>query len=264
MVLHTAYCLLLAILSFAGISLGHLMFRCPSCTAELLDACPQVTSLCAELVREPGCGCCPVCARLEGELCGVYTPRCSSGLRCYPSVETDAPLQQLLQGLGQCGQQTDTDVPENQDLQDTNDMLGSEDPMVKTPPLDVWFWQQESARKQHHHQQQTKMKTNSAFNKNACHRELDVFLQEIAKVTSEDNRGALQILYELKLPNCDQLGFYNQKQCNISTNGQRGECWCVNPFTGVEIPATPKVRGDPNCKQLQEEFQATPTATAFR
>ncbi|XP_077436919.1 insulin-like growth factor-binding protein 2-A isoform X2 [Vanacampus margaritifer] len=262
MLAHIAYCSLVAFLPFAGISLGHLMFRCPSCTAELLDACPDMTSLCAELVREPGCGCCPVCARLEGEPCGVYTPRCTSGLRCHPSADTDAPLQQLLQGLGQCGQQTGTDIPGNQDLQDTNaDMLGSEDPKVKAPPLDVWLWQ-ESARKQHLHERQTKMKTSSAF-KNACHQELDLFLQEIAKVTSEDNRGALRILYELKLPNCDQRGFYNHKQCNISTNGQRGECWCVNPFTGVEIPATPKVRGDPNCKQLQEEFQATPGATAF-
>lgn len=38
-------------------------------------------------------------------------------------------------------------------------------------------------------------------------------------------------------------------QCNMSSHGQRGECWCVNPYTGVQIPSSPKVRGDPNCSQ---------------
>lgn len=55
--------------------------------------------------------------------------------------------------------------------------------------------------------------------------------------------------------------FFLLSQCNMSTHGQRGECWCVNPLTGVQIPATPKVRGDPNCNQFQEDLRAMPTAT---
>lgn len=62
--------------------------------------------------------------------------------------------------------------------------------------------------------------------------------------------------------NVSSLCFFLSFQCNMSTHGQRGECWCVNPFTGVQIPATPKVRGDPNCSQFQEELRAMPTAAA--
>lgn len=49
----------------------------------------------------------------------------------------------------------------------------------------------------------------------------------------------------------------------MSTHGRRGECWCVDPVTGVQIPATPKVRGDPNCDQFQEELRETPTEPAL-
>lgn len=110
MVLSLIYTCLLAYLTLPGIVLGDLAFRCPSCTAELLSGCPKVTTACAEIVREPGCGCCAVCARLEGEHCGVYTPRCSTGLRCYPSSSAELPLQQLIQGLGRCEQKVDLDV----------------------------------------------------------------------------------------------------------------------------------------------------------
>lgn len=101
--------LLLLSVAFAGASLAEMVFRCPSCTAERQAACPKLTETCAEIVREPGCGCCPVCARQEGELCGVYTPRCSSGLRCYPKPDSELPLEQLVQGLGLCGHKVDTE-----------------------------------------------------------------------------------------------------------------------------------------------------------
>lgn len=64
-------------------------------------------------------------------------------------------------------------------------------------------------------------------------------------------------------PTCLVCVFLPSFQCNMSTHGQRGECWCVNPFTGVQIPATPKVRGDPNCNQFQEELRVMPTAAAL-
>lgn len=110
MAIHVVYELLIVYFALPAIVLGDLAFRCPSCTAERLAACPKVTALCPEIVRELGCGCCPVCARQEGEFCGVYTPRCSSGLRCYPSAEAELPLQQLIQGLGRCGQKVDLEV----------------------------------------------------------------------------------------------------------------------------------------------------------
>lgn len=99
--------LLLMLLGLPGLSLGDLVFHCPKCTAERQTACPELTINCTEIVREPACGCCPVCARLEGEFCGVYTPRCSTGLRCYPTTDSDLPLEQLVQGLGRCSHKVD-------------------------------------------------------------------------------------------------------------------------------------------------------------
>lgn len=269
MVMFWTYGLLFAYFALPGILLGDLAFRCPSCTAERLAACPRVTAACPEIVREPGCGCCPLCARLEGELCGVYTPRCSGSLRCYPSTESEIPLQQLIHGLGRCGQQVDLDVTTSLDQQATNEVHGTESPFTKRPALDAWIWQ-ESARKQHLNERKSKMKTNQLEDprtqkllQSACQQELDSVLEEISKMTSEDNRGPLEYLYGLKFPNCDRHGLYNLKQCNMSTHGQRGECWCVNPLTGVQIPETPKVRGDPNCDQFQEELRVMPTAETF-
>lgn len=37
-----------------------------------------------------------------GEACGVYTPACGRGLRCFPSEGDQSPLQSLLQGKGAC------------------------------------------------------------------------------------------------------------------------------------------------------------------
>lgn len=96
--------------SLAGASLAEMVFRCPGCTAERQALCPKLTETCAEMVREPGCGCCPVCARQEGEMCGVYTPRCSTGLRCYPTPDSELPLEQLVQGQGQCRRKVDTET----------------------------------------------------------------------------------------------------------------------------------------------------------
>lgn len=36
----------------------------------------------------------------------------------------------------------------------------------------------------------------------------------------------------------------------MSVNGQRGECWCVNPQTGTQIQESPTIRGDPECHRF--------------
>ncbi|CAL8307028.1 unnamed protein product [Merluccius merluccius] len=94
-----------------GASLAEVVFRCPACTAERQALCPPPTDTCAEVVREPGCGCCPACARREGDSCGVYTPRCAGGLRCYPRPDSELPLEQLVQGQGLCGHRVDPEPP---------------------------------------------------------------------------------------------------------------------------------------------------------
>ncbi|KAK5606733.1 hypothetical protein CRENBAI_016365 [Crenichthys baileyi] len=267
MIVHSVCSFLFAFFALPGLLLGDLVFRCPLCTAQSLDACPKVT-MCPEIVREPGCGCCPVCARMEGELCGVYTPRCSSGLKCYPGMDAELPLQQLIQGFGRCRQRVEQDIT-GVDGQATNEVHGTENPLVKRPLPDPWNWQ-EMAKKQYQNDLRTRMRTNLNEDRvqrepqSTCQQELDMVLEEISKMTSEDNRGPLENLYGLKFPNCDRHGLYNLKQCNMSTHGQRGECWCVNPLTGVQIPETPKVRGDPNCNQFQEELRVMPTTTTSR
>uniref|UniRef100_A0A146V2L0 Insulin growth factor-binding 2-like protein n=1 Tax=Fundulus heteroclitus TaxID=8078 RepID=A0A146V2L0_FUNHE len=265
MITHCMYGFLFAFSVFPALLLGDLAFRCPLCTSESLGACPKVT-LCQEIVREPGCGCCPVCARLEGEPCGVYTPRCSRGLRCYPTVDAELPLQQLIQGFGRCRQTSEQDIMV--DPQATNEVHGTENPLRRPLP-DPRNWQ-ETAKKQYQNDLKNRMRINSHEDRvqrepqSTCQQELDMVLEEISKMTSEDNRGPLENLYGLKFPNCDKHGLYNLKQCNMSTHGQRGECWCVNPLTGFQIPETPKVRGDPNCNQFQEQLSVMPTATTSR
>lgn len=110
MLLYAGCSLLILSASLAGASLAEMVFRCPGCTAERQALCPKLTETCAEIVREPGCGCCPVCARAEGEMCGVYTPRCATGLRCYPTPNSELPLEQLVQGQGLCRRKVDTEA----------------------------------------------------------------------------------------------------------------------------------------------------------
>ncbi|XP_024270669.2 insulin-like growth factor-binding protein 2-B isoform X2 [Oncorhynchus tshawytscha] len=208
---------LLTLLVLPGLLLGDLVFYCPKCTAERQTACPKLATNCTEIVREPACGCCPVCARLEGEFCGVYTPRCSTGLRCYPTVDSKLPLEQLVQGLGRCSQKVDTVPNRTEEHRDTSGELpGTEGPTMKNPTKDVriWIWSKDMAPKQAQNELKTKMKTN----------------------------------------NCPEEPKTQQPmKCHMSTHGQRGECWCVNPFTGVQIAQSTKVRGDPNCSQYVEE-----------
>ncbi|XP_031414830.1 insulin-like growth factor-binding protein 2-A [Clupea harengus] len=254
--------LVLVIVAFPGAALGEMVFRCPSCTAERQAACPELTETCAEIVREPGCGCCPVCARQEGEFCGVYTPRCASGFRCYPQPDSDLPLEQLVKGHGRCGRKVDTD-PTVEHREQSGEVLDPFDlGLTEVPPVskatkdNLWIGPKESAVRQHRLGQKAKMKSNKVEDPKAprpkltqCQQELDQVLERISKMPFRDNRGPLEDLYALHIPNCDKMGQYNLKQCKMSVNGQRGECWCVNPHTGRAIPESPVVRGDPNCSQ---------------
>uniref|UniRef100_A0A3Q4HWV8 Insulin-like growth factor binding protein 2a n=1 Tax=Neolamprologus brichardi TaxID=32507 RepID=A0A3Q4HWV8_NEOBR len=265
--------LLILSVSLAGASLAEMVFRCPGCTAERQALCPKLTETCAEIVREPGCGCCPVCARQEGELCGVYTPRCSTGLRCYPTPDSEHPLEQLVQGQGQCRRKVDTEASahsQEQREQTSGEAVelqpehgASEIPGIRKPNKEAaWLGPKESAVRQHRQEMKTKMKTNKVEEvkptrpkQTQCQQELDQVLERISKMPFRDNRGPLEDLYALHIPNCDKRGQYNLKQCKMSLHGQRGECWCVDPHTGRPIPSAPTVRGDPNCSQFLTELE---------
>lgn len=50
--------------------------------------------------------------------------------------------------------------------------------------------------------------------KTPCQQELDQVLERISKMPFRDNRGPLEDLYALHIPNCDRRGQYNLKQVN--------------------------------------------------
>ncbi|XP_076858595.1 insulin-like growth factor-binding protein 2-B [Brachyhypopomus gauderio] len=267
MFLQLVYSVLLASLALPCSSSGEIVFRCPSCTAERQAACTPATD-CVEIVREPGCGCCPVCARQLGELCGVYTPRCGSGLRCNPSPGEELPLQKLLQGLGRCESRVEPTASQDDSDPEYGDPDDTRSPFQKKLAKDANYWHiRETAYRHHQNEQRTRMMVNRVEElkgprprQSQCQQELDKVLDEISKMTFHDNKGPLENLYELKFPNCDQKGQYNLKQCHMSTHGQRGECWCVNPHTGIQIPSSVRVRGDPNCSQFHGGPELEPPA----
>ncbi|XP_053258511.1 insulin-like growth factor-binding protein 2 isoform X1 [Podarcis raffonei] len=267
-----------ASLPAARVALPEVLFMCSPCTAERLAACapsPPVSSgsegaACPELVREPGCGCCRVCARLEGEPCGVYTPRCASGLRCYPRPGAELPLQALVQGQGTCARRSDaaeysaasaehratdeehTEVSIAENVVDAASSVVSGGGRIKPPKNGKEFavirekvneQQKQLGKPTKHHLHSPSVRVSET----PCQQELDQVLERISTMRLPDERGPLEHLYSLNIPNCDKQGLYNLKQCKMSVNGQRGECWCVNPNTGKIIQGSPTVRGDPEC-----------------
>lgn len=96
--------------------LGHPEpIRCAPCTPERLSQCPAVAPGCAELLRESGCGCCLVCALKAGDLCGIYTAPCGSGLKCTPRPGELRPLHALTRGQAVCTESAEPEpTPEPQ------------------------------------------------------------------------------------------------------------------------------------------------------
>ncbi|KPP68525.1 IGF binding protein 2 precursor-like, partial [Scleropages formosus] len=221
----------------------------------------------------------------EGEPCGVYTPRCSGGLRCYPTPGSELPLEQLVRGLGTCARKVELGEPgvgseeqretsgdtgcvapvslcphelqlhsystlsiRSAEVLDPSEASQTEVPPLRRPTKDD---PKKNAVWQHRQEIRTKMKSNKADDVRPppVKLELDHVLERIARMPFSESRGPLEELYALHIPNCDKRGQYNVKQCKMSVHGQRGECWCVNPHTGRQIATSPMVRGDPNCGQ---------------
>lgn len=97
-----AVCSLLVTVTLGSPVVGSEPIRCAPCTPERLSQCPAVAPGCAEVLREPGCGCCLACALKAGELCGIYTAPCGSGLRCTPRPGDPRPLHSLTRGQAVC------------------------------------------------------------------------------------------------------------------------------------------------------------------
>ncbi|XP_043931066.1 insulin-like growth factor-binding protein 2 [Protopterus annectens] len=259
----------------AGSTTTEVLFRCPPCSAERLASCPTRTVSCSEIVREPGCGCCGTCARREGESCGVYSARCESGLWCYPVAGTELPLQALIQGRGICEKRKDVVLEivapgASQDpiAENTEEHLkGIADTLPEGGPMNgaKTFINKALALLIGKHGDRSKQLTKGNRNnpddfkklrQTPCLDELNKILERISKMRLIDDRGPLEQLYALQIPNCDKQGLYNVKQCKMSQNGQRGECRCVYPTTGKHIPGSPVVQGNPECHRYYQGQQA--------
>uniref|UniRef100_A0A7N9CSG0 Insulin-like growth factor-binding protein 2 n=1 Tax=Macaca fascicularis TaxID=9541 RepID=A0A7N9CSG0_MACFA len=255
---------------------AEVLFRCPPCTPERLAACgpppvapPAAVAAvaggarmpCAELVREPGCGCCSVCARLEGEACGVYTRAAARGCAAIPTRAPSCPCRRwlwaraLVRSAG-----TPSMAPARSRLQT---MAMTTRKPLKSGMKELAVFREKVAEQhrqmgkggKHHLGLEEPKKLRPPPARTPCQQELDQVLERISTMRLPDERGPLEHLYSLHIPNCDKHGLYNLKQCKMSLNGQRGECWCVNPNTGKLIQGAPTIRGDPECHLFYNEQQ---------
>ncbi|XP_072910465.1 insulin-like growth factor-binding protein 4 [Hemitrygon akajei] len=232
--------------------------RCLPCTDERMAHCPPVGNTCTEeMVREPGCGCCQMCALSRGQSCGVYTARCATGLRCYPQLMETKPLETLMQGRGIC-----MDIAEVERIQAIQAETQTTEIEIESPSPDGTEGTQagtnyrfipapghsipdrrNSADAQIGMRSRINYKQKQREQLGPCQEEMQRAIDRIIQAqqrTTED-------LYRFHIPNCDKRGFYNLKQCESSLDGERGRCWCVHRWTGKRIPGSPEVRGDPQC-----------------
>ncbi|XP_006972286.2 insulin-like growth factor-binding protein 2 [Peromyscus maniculatus bairdii] len=223
--------------------------------------------------------------------CGVYTPRCAQMLRCYPNPGSVAAPESAGLRRGTCAKSRVGATP--QQVADTGDdhsegslvenhvdgtlnMLGGGSSAGRKPlksGMKELAVLREKVTEQHrqmgkgskHHlslEEPKKLRPPPA--RTPCQQELDQVLERISTMRLPDDRGPLEHLYSLHIPNCDKHGLYNLKQCKMSLNGQRGECWCVNPNTGKLIQGAPTIRGDPECHLFYNEQQEAGGAHAQR
>ncbi|XP_059526938.1 insulin-like growth factor-binding protein 4 [Myotis daubentonii] len=252
-------CLVAALLlaAWPGPSLGDEAIHCPTCSEEKLARCRPPVG-CEELVREPGCGCCATCALGKGMPCGVYTPRCGSGLRCYPPRGVEKPLHTLMHGQGVCMEQAEIEAIQ-ESLQPTDKDEGDHPNNSFSPcsAHDRKCLQKHFAKIRDRNTNGGKMKVIGApreearpMPQGACQSELHRALERLAASQSRTHED----LYIIPIPNCDRNGNFHPKQCHPALDGQRGKCWCVDRKTGVKLPGGLEPKEELDCHQLADSF----------
>ncbi|XP_071286063.1 insulin-like growth factor-binding protein 1 [Agelaius tricolor] len=248
--------LLLPALPAGRLARGAQPVLCAPCTPERLALCPPVPPDCPEAARQPGCGCCQICALGPGQPCGVYTARCRLGLRCHIPAGESRPLSALIQGHGTClpaseigemrtEEPADSIEPDDMPLESTEitqDQLLNYQLMFPIGQDKSTPWNSITAY------ENMKAKRISELKKwkeqSPCQKELYRALYKLVK--AQRSRGEI---YKFYLPNCNKNGFYHSKQCETLLNGESAECWCVYPENGRRIPRSPAIKGDPECQQ---------------
>ncbi|XP_034991349.1 insulin-like growth factor-binding protein 4 [Zootoca vivipara] len=251
----------LLLLVQVGFSVSLDAIQCPPCSEEKLARCRAPTG-CEELVQEPGCGCCATCALAKGMPCGVYTPRCGSGLRCYPPQGVEKPLHTLMHGQGVCMELAEVEAiqesiqstdPEEVDLPPTNNFS-------PCSMQDRKCRQKQQARNRERINTVVKMRTSGNLPiredirpvvQGSCQSELHRALERLAASQTRTHED----LYIIPIPNCDHNGNFHPKQCHPALDGQRGKCWCVDRKTGVKLPGSLELKGDLDCHQPADGVQ---------
>ncbi|XP_069469440.1 insulin-like growth factor-binding protein 3 [Ambystoma mexicanum] len=264
------------LLALPVLSVGTVV-RCEPCDSRALEQCRPLAAECAELVREPGCGCCPTCALPEGRPCGIYTESCGAGLSCQPPPGEARPLKAMLDGRGTCENSTrsrsqlllligeappagnssssdedrNASSTENQDISSTHRLPSHNQHHTK---IDII--RKEQAKNAHRYKltydpQSTDTLNFSSESKQEteygpCRREVESILNQLKIMNVLSPRG-------FHLPNCDKKGFYKKKQCRSSKGRKRGNCWCVDKY-GQPLPGYDgKSKGDVHCYNLESK-----------
>ncbi|XP_068176230.1 insulin-like growth factor-binding protein 1a [Antennarius striatus] len=226
--------------------------RCAACTPEKLSQCPAVAPDCTEVLREPGCGCCLACALPAGELCGIYTAPCGSGMRCTPRPGDPRPLHSLTRGQAVCTVSPERETTPEPQTQDQGEPEAEMENAAIIPDAGYGHYlpglsKPYDPRGSSDAQESMKAKLIAIRKKlveqGPCHVELQRALDKIAK--SQQKLG--DKLTRFYLPNCDKHGLYKPKQCESSLDGQRGRCWCVNSWNGKKVLGSGDLLADAEC-----------------
>ncbi|XP_024275992.1 insulin-like growth factor-binding protein 1 [Oncorhynchus tshawytscha] len=212
--------------------------RCAPCAPEKLSECPVVAHGCMEVLSEPGCGCCLVCALMTGELCGIYTAPCGYGLRCTPIPGDLQPLHSLIRSQAVCMPNPEPErspIPQNPVLITCFTFNHPGNRKTFDPP---------SAADA---QESMKAKVSAIRKKLAEQAPCQVELQRALEKIAESQQKLGDNLTRFYLPNCNKHGLYKAKQCESSLDGQRGRCWCVSSWNGKKIPGSTDLSGDAEC-----------------
>ncbi|XP_066440640.1 insulin-like growth factor-binding protein 3 [Eleutherodactylus coqui] len=242
--------------------------QCDPCDSRALAQCKPASPDCAELVREPLCGCCWSCALPEGSRCGVYSHKCGAGLLCRPGADEPKPLHALLVGRGVCINVTagrdgsrplegnvsrsDEELP---DSSDTPAPSNTQRMLYSNPQTKIEIITKEQARNTQRYKVDYDPQSTDTVNYfpeikqdmeyGPCRREIESILNHLKIINILSPRG-------FHIPNCDKKGFYKKKQCRPSKGRKRGNCWCVDKY-GQPLPGYDVNRGDANCYNLESK-----------
>ncbi|XP_039251864.1 insulin-like growth factor-binding protein 5 [Styela clava] len=234
----------------------HRPSKCTKCTDADRAQCPTVVpGPNCEVIEEPNCGCCKMCAKKLGEKCGVATGLCETGLECIPPPMTSEEYRDygpadyfmeavmgdficvtrqqfidILTGVAyEDGDENEEGVyiPE---LYDPLTGMGLEDNTVHTVEVPD--------------NEQPEKPTEDMSHLNPFIPKIEPVTQSTRPVeppTAPFQNAPEPCIYHAEkvwgklhfdphewIPSCEKDGHYFPEQCELSYGLERGRCWCVD------------------------------------